>query len=279
MSVYWTPTDLREALDLLASHRLTVVAGGTDFYPARVGKPLTESVLDIVGLEELRGISTDNGAFRIGAMTTWAQIVRSELPPEFEGLRLAAGEVGAVQVQNAATVGGNLCNASPAADGVPPLLTLNASVELTSVAGSRVLPLEEFITGYRQTALRPDELLTAVLVHRADVAARSTFLKLGSRRYLVISIAMVAALIALGDDGNVAEARVAVGACSPVATRLRGLEGDLAGRVADDDLAAVVTRDHLAPLSPIGDVRATAEYRRDAALTLVRRALTKCTTP
>ena len=115
MSVYWTPTDLREAVDLLASHRLTVVAGGTDFYPARVGKPLTESVLDIVGLEELRGISTDNGAFRIGALTTWAQIVRSELPPEFEGLRLAAGEVGAVQVQNAATVGGNLCNASPAA--------------------------------------------------------------------------------------------------------------------------------------------------------------------
>jgi CO/xanthine dehydrogenase FAD-binding subunit len=181
-----------------------------------------------------------------------------------------------VQVQNSGTVGGNVCNASPAADGVPPLMTLDASVELTSTAGSRVLTLEEFLIGNRLTALRPDELLTAVIVRAGLEDARSTFLKLGLRRYLVISVVMVAAVIVVGPNGRVAEARIAVGACSPVARRLRSLETDLVNRSVDDDLGGSVTADHLSLLSPIDDVRGTAAYRLDAALALVRRALTRC---
>jgi CO/xanthine dehydrogenase FAD-binding subunit len=268
---YLVPDDVAAAVEMKAGGS-TVLAGGTDLYPAHVGRPMPPSVVDIGGLAELRGISEGADAFRIGALTTWADVAAADLPPCFDGLRAAAREVGGVQVQQAGTVGGNLCNASPAADSVPPLVALDASVELTSFAGSRVLRLEEFLTGYRETALRPDELLTAVLIPRGLEEARSCFLKLGLRRYLVISVVMVAAVIAAGPDRRIVEARIAVGACSPVAQRLRSLEADLVGR-PEDDLGSVATSEHLSSLSPIDDVRGTADYRRRAALTLVRRAL------
>ncbi|HEX7247622.1 MAG TPA: FAD binding domain-containing protein, partial [Actinomycetota bacterium] len=174
-----------------------------------------------------------------------------------------------------ATVGGNLCNASPAADGVPPLLTLDASVELMSTRGSRRLPLESFLTGYRETALREDELLTAVLVPRGIEGSRSAFAKLGLRRYLVISVVMVAVVVAIDGEGLVGEARIAVGACSPVARRLRSLESHLQGRRIDSVGPAAIA-EHLSALTPIDDVRATADYRRHAAAVLVRRALARC---
>lgn len=273
---YAAPAHLGEALAALAEGDRTVLAGGTDFYPSRVGRPLTEAVVDITRVDELRGISQTNTSWRIGALTTWADVVAADLPRAFRGLKFAAREVGGVQIQNAGTVGGNLCNASPAADGVPPLLTLDASVELASVGGTRQLPLEEFLVGYRQTALRADELLTSVLVPREQEQAMSHFVKLGSRRYLVISIVMVAALIASDGDGVITGARVAIGSCSPVAQRARQLETDLVGLGSADDLAAVVTPDHLEMLSPIDDVRAPASYRMDAALVMARRALRGC---
>ena len=272
---YMVPEDVAAAIEMRSSG-LSVLAGGTDFYPSHVGRPLTRSVVDVGGLSELRGIVTTGAVYRIGALTRWADVAAGPLPPCFDGLRAAARQVGSAQVQNSGTVGGNLCNASPAADGVPPLLTLDASVELASTAGSRVLTLEEFLIGYRQTALRPDELLTAVLVPRGSEDARSEFLKLGLRRYLVISIVMVAAVIVVGQNGRVAEARIAVGACSPVAKRLRSLETDLVDRFVDEDLGESATADHLSVLSPIDDVRGTAAYRLEAALALVRRALTNC---
>jgi CO/xanthine dehydrogenase FAD-binding subunit len=173
-------------------------------------------------------------------------------------------------------VAGNLCNAPPAADGVPPLLALDADVELVSRTGTRRLPLRDFIVGNRKTARRPDEMLARVIVPRGLDDARSAFLKLGSRRYLVISIVMVAAVVQVDEAGSVAQARVAVGSCSVVAQRLLALEKDLLGARATVGLGALVSPEHLAPLSPIDDVRATATYRRDAALTLVKRALAAC---
>ncbi len=231
--------------------------------------------MDISGLRELRGVSTEANYFRIGGLTTWSDIIRAPLPQCFDALKSAAQEVGSVQIQNRGTLAGNLCNASPAADGVPPLLALDAEVELASSNGSRRIPLAEFIIGNRKTQRQPDELLTAVWIPRTLENARSTFLKLGARRYLVISISMVAAVIQLR-DGKVAAASIAVGSCSAVARRLHDLERDLLGAPVRDGLDALVKPDHLATLSPIGDVRATAEYRRDASLTLVRRALDSC---
>jgi CO/xanthine dehydrogenase FAD-binding subunit len=272
---YLVPDDVAAAVRMLGAGRV-VLAGGTDVYPQHVGRPMATPMIDIGGLADLRGIDATADTYRIGALTRWADVAGATLPSRFDGLRDAAGQVGAVQVQNAATVGGNLCNASPAADGIPPLLTLDASVELTSVTGSRVLPLERFLTGYRQTALQPDELLTAVLIPRGTRDdARSAFLKLGLRRYLVISVVMAAVEVTTDPDDRIAEARVAIGACSPVAQRLRSLEAAIVGRSLDDVDVAMIA-EHLAALSPIDDVRATAEYRRRAAAELVRRALQSC---
>ena len=260
-----------EALTALARPHV-VLAGGTDFYPARVGRAIGEDVLDIGGIAILRGISADPAGWRLGATTTWSELIESDLPPLFDGLKQAAREVGGRQIQNAGTLAGNLCNASPAADGVPCLLALDAEIEIAGPTGSRRLPLRQFITGVRRTALAPGELVVAIHVPRPRHEARSAFLKLGTRRYLVISIAMAAATVEVA-DGRVAAARIAVGACSPVAERLPALEAALAGAPFDARLAERVEAAHLAPLSPIDDVRGSAAYRSDAVVTVLRRLL------
>jgi CO/xanthine dehydrogenase FAD-binding subunit len=273
------PADLPDALAILAGERPKPLAGGTDFYPALRDRPAPDPVLDLSRLAVLRGVSRTASGWRFGALTTWTEARRAALPPAFDALKQAAREVGGVQIQNAGTLGGNLCNASPAADGVPPWLALDAEVELASLRGVRRLPLGAFLLGPRRTALAPDELLTAILVPDPPEGARSAFVKLGARAYLVISIGMVAALVA-AEGGRVTAARVAVGACSAVAERLTALEAALLGLPAEAAaLAAAVRPDHLAPLSPIDDVRAPAAYRRTAALELVRRAVRAAAAP
>ena len=275
MPTYLRPGTLDDALAALAAQRLTVLAGGTDFYPARVGRPLDDDVLDITALGELHGIRDEGTAWRIGALTTWSDLLRAELPPCFDGLKAAAREVGGVQVQNAGTLIGNLCNASPAADGVPNLLALDAEVELASNAGERRLPLADFVVGNRETRCGPQELVTGVVLPKPRPGAASAFVKLGARHYLVISIVMLAVVIE-PEAGRVAGARVAVGACSPVAQRLPALEAALRDRALDSALGDALSPDHLrAVLAPIDDVRASADYRWDAAETALRRCLSE----
>ena len=269
MGRYLRPERLEEALDALGAGGWIPLAGGTDFYPARVGRPIDDDVLDLSLVAGLRGIAEGEAGWRIGAATTWTDLILADLPPLFDGLRAAAREVGGWQVQNAGTIAGNLCNASPAADGAPPLLSLDARVELASRAGPRSLPLADFILGNRRTARRPDELVTALFVPRPAREARSGFLKLGARRYLVISIVMAAGVVEL-EGGRVAAARIAVGACADRALRLPALEAALIGQPPG---AVRPAPEHLAPLAPIDDCRGPAEYRRDAALTLLGRLL------
>ena len=268
------PTSQSEALAALAQGRLTVLAGGTDYYPSRVGKPLTDDILDISAIAELRGISEQADHWRIGATTSWSELIAAGLPPLFDGLALAAREIGGVQIQNAGTLAGNLCNASPAADGVPPLLALDARVEIAGTTGSTSVALADFILGNRKTTLRADQLLTAILVPKPAHAARSHFLKLGARKYLVVSIVMAAATLEI-EAGRVSAARVAVGAASAVAQRLPLLEATLIGQACDVNLGGYASAEHLAPLAPIADVRASREYRLDAGLTLLRRVLSE----
>lgn len=278
MASYLRPTSLGEALDHLSAAPVhaaapVILAGGTDFYPARVGRALDDDILDLTGIADLRGIVESEDGWRIGATTTWSDVATATLPPLFDALRTAARAIGGVQIQNAATVAGNLCNASPAADSVPPLLAMRARVELASAKGKRELPLGDFITGNRRTVLKPGELLSAILVPRPKKDAHSIFLKLGAREYLVISIAMVAVVLEV--DGNVVSgASVAVGACSAVAQRLPYLESELIGRRLNTALANRVVPGHFEALNPIDDIRASAAYRREAAEVLVRRALT-----
>lgn len=280
---YLRPDRLTDALAALAGpgpggSPWTIVAGATDHYPARVGRPSLDDVLDVTAIARLRGIRPVDGGWQIGALATWTDLVEAPLPVLFDGLKAAALAVGGLQIQARGTIVGNVCNASPAADGVPNLLALDAQVELTSSGGARIVPIGAFVLGNRRTARRADELVTGLYVPRPlpDTTVRSAFEKLGSRAYLVISIAMVAAVAEVDEAGRVARLRVAVGACSEVAQRLPALEAALAGVVASDaarSLGDLVRPKHVEHLRPIDDVRGSAAYRRDAALELVRRAL------
>ena len=273
MSVYLRPDNLEEALDALQRRPLTVLAGGTDYYPGRVGQPLDDDLLDLTGIAALRGIGDRGDHWRIGALTTWTDVIRADLPACFDGLKDAAREVGGVQIQNAGTIAGNLCNASPAADGAPILAALDAEVELSAADGMRRLPIADFLTGNRTTALDDGEIVTAVLVPKLPDAAVSAFLKLGARRYLVISIVMIG-IVLVPDEGVVGDARIAVGACSPVTRRLPALEAALKGRLLDGTLGEAASAESVeSVLSPIDDVRGSAAYRLDATLTMLQRGL------
>jgi len=271
-SDYARPTALPEALALLAAGPRTVLAGGTDLYPATQAQRLAGPLLDITALEGLAGLAAGPEGLRIGAGTTWTTLAEADLPPALAALQQAALVVGGRQIQNAGTLGGNLCNASPAADGMPPLLVLGAEVELASVRGVRRLPLAEFVLGVRRTARAPDELLVAVHVPAAALAGSSAFVKLGARAYLVISIAMVAVRI-VAERGRVVEAALAVGACSAVARRLPAVEAALLGTPLSEAAARITGANVTAALSPIADIRGSADYRLDAACTLLRRAV------
>lgn len=268
-STYRRPRSVDAVLAELEQPGAVLLAGGTDFYPQRLNLPARgEHVIDIASIEALRGIRHEGSSWRFGAATTWTDVARASLPPAFAGLQQAAARIGGVQIQNAGTIAGNLCTASPAADSVPPLLALDAQVELRSRAGTRSLPIGDFITGYRQTALQPGELVTAVIVPDAHPDANGAFVKLGQRAYLVISIAMVAC-VAVVDEQRVSAAAIAVGACSPVAVRLPALEAALVGAADLCEVTSIVAGADLSALSPIDDVRASAGYREDAVRQLI----------
>lgn len=275
-SDYVRPASLDEALRALARPGTRILSGGTDFYPSLGDRPATGAIVDISAIRELSGITIGPQEIRIGARTTWTEIVRSDLPRAFDALKAAAREVGSIQIQNTGTVAGNLCNASPAADGVPPLLALDAEVEIRAAGTApRRVPLSQFIVDYRKTALQPGEMVSAIIVPRT-IEGPSAFLKLGARRYLVISIAMVAAILEKGRDGRIAKARIAVGSCSAVARRMPVAEAALIGAPAEIGVSRCITERELIGLTPIDDVRATAAYREDAVLTLIRRAVETC---
>ena len=270
---YFIPTKLEAALKSLSHQKDKIIAGGTDVFPAMKQGHTPKSLLDVTRIKELMNITVTDTGIRIGAAVTWTEIVKAKLPAAFDGLKHAGKEVGSLQIQNVGTIAGNLCNASPAADGVPPLLTLNARVELVSAArGTRILPLHDFILGVRKTALALDEIVTAIHIPTPPDGAGSAFEKLGSRKYLVISIAMTAALIKCDVRGFISEARVAIGACSPVALRLTQLEADLIGAKPSE---VEILPSHISQLSPIDDVRGSGGYRLDIVQEQCRRAIQK----
>ncbi|UWR24282.1 xanthine dehydrogenase family protein subunit M [Sulfitobacter sp. S190] len=270
---YHAPTTLDAALQVAARAGGKVVAGGTDVYPSARQGVQPDHYLDVTRIADLKAIERATDGYTIGAAVTWSEVQRADLPPAFDALRQAAREVGSVQIQNAGTVVGNICNASPAADGVPPLMVLDAHVDLASAArGKRRVPLEEFLKGVRSTDLAPDELVTGIFVPTPSPDARSAFEKLGSRRYLVISITMVAALVETDAQGCIRSAKISVGAAAPTARRLHDLEQAVVGLHPSD---LHVSEQHLGPLAPIDDTRGSAAYRRDVAAEQCKRALQK----
>lgn len=270
---YFRPACLSDALDVLQNHQVAILAGGTDFFPSKGEQPIEVDILDVTKITEFNDIVALDDAYRIGANVTWSQLQKADLPPIFDGLKLAGREVGSVQIQNTGTIVGNICNASPAADGVPALLTLQTKVEISSPTGMRLVNLDAFIQDIRKIDLNGNEIVSALHVPKCAPDTKSSFLKLGSRKYLVISIAMIAVVIHVEND-VIDDVKIAVGACSKVAQRLTGLEAELIGQnisvLLNNDIVRPV---HLSTLTPIDDVRGTGAYRLDAVTELCRRAL------
>jgi CO/xanthine dehydrogenase FAD-binding subunit len=273
---YFQPQHLHEALAIAHEQPCLILAGGTDILPAHATKPITAPVLDLSRVSDLRHITESDTEWTIGAGTTWTDIINAKLPAAFDALKLASREVGSIQIQNRGTVIGNLCNASPAADGAPPLMILNAEITLANHFGQRRIPLDQFILGNRRTARESDEIAVSLHIPKSSVNGRSTFQKLGARKYLVISIAMVAARVATNVQNTITDCAIAVGSCAPVAKRLRRLEQSLIGKHASDPFA--ITSQMIDGLSPIDDVRGSARYRLDAVKELIARAITEAAT-
>jgi len=270
---YVRAVSIKDALDALAGGNFKLLAGGTDVYPALGAKPLRANLLDISAVPELRQIRPIADGWRIGAGATWSDVLGADLPPWFSALKAAAREIGGPQVQNLGTVAGNVCNASPAADGSVALLALDARVIVASAGAMREVSLTDFVLGARKCALAANEMVLAFDIPQRSLNARAAFAKLGHRRYLVISVAMVSVLIDCNADGIISHALVAVGALSARAIRLTELEAELIGKRRDARLALLAEPRHLARTTPIDDIRGTRVYRLDAALTLLRRAL------
>ena len=258
------PSTLAEALGLRADQPdATVLAGGTDIMVnLEAGTLAPTRVIDLWACGELRGVSPDGR--RLGALTSWTEVARCAALPD--ALRDCARTVGAAQIQNRGTVGGNIANASPAGDSLPLWLALDARFELASVRGHREVAADTFWIGYRKTALAPDELLVAV--HLPPLRGVAHYRKVGTRLAQAISKVMLGARIVV-EGGIVTEARVALGSVAPVPLRLPSVEAALVGRPVDPTVARLVARD----IAPIDDIRSTRDYRTRVAANVVRRWL------
>ena len=265
-----SPTRIEAAYALLADADVAwrPLAGGTDLMvqmTGEIGEP-PERVLDIWALDELRGISVESDALVIGALTTYTELRRSPLVAEFvPALEEAAATIGAAQIQNRGTLGGNVANASPAGDTLPVLLALGAEIVLGSAAGERTVAANAFWTGYRTTARRADELVVRIRVPLApDRVVR--FRKIGTRRAQAISkVVMALAWRATTDEDPWTDVRLALGSVAATTIRATGAEAVLEGVRPTRETADAAAAALIAELSPIDDVRSTADYRRAVA--------------
>ncbi len=262
----WSPTSLDEALSLLAAHapEITVVAGGTDLMVYLQARVMTLSkALNIWGVDELRGVRVDGDELVIGALEPYRGIIASRLVQQHAPTLVAASKtVGAVQIQNRGTLGGNFANASPAADTPPMLLAANATLTLASTRGTRTVESTGFFHGYKQLELRPDELITEVRVPCLGADERSWFQKVGTRRAQAISKVVMGGRARYAADGTVASVGLAVGSVAAMTVRLPQTEAIITGQRPSAELEEAVRTSAAAEVTPIDDVRSTAEYRR-----------------
>lgn len=271
MTSYLRPRTLEEAVVARAAYPdWMVLAGGTDLMVNANHKASPAGILDLWRLGELGFIRVESDAIAIGAGTTWHEVerhpaIRDKLLP----LAQAAREIGALQIQARGTLGGNVGTSSPVGDSLPVLLALDATIEVSSVRGSRRIPYHEYCTGYRKTQLAADELIVAARIPLPAAGTRTTWRKVGTRRAQSISKVMGAAAITL-DGGTVVSARVALGAVADRPIRIAAVEAIVRGLSLAQaaDAARTALR---GAITPIDDVRSTADYRRDVAENLVAR--------
>jgi len=266
------PQDLAAALEMLAHEpgAWRPLAGGTDLMVLfEAGKLAHKKFISIWKLDELRGISVSASHVTLGALTTYTEIQEHpELRAEFPLLCQAARETGGVATQNRGTLGGNIVNASPAADSPPALLVYDAELELVSMRGSRWVPYDGFHTGYKTTLLRPDELLRSIRLPRDKQTWLQYYRKVGTRKAQAISKTCLAAAARL-ESGTIRDARLAFGSVAPTVLRCVRTETILRGGHVDATLIRAARESVAAEIAPIDDLRSTAAYRLRVSQNLV----------
>ena len=272
------PKTMPEALDMLAEGGAMPIAGGTNVVvDLRAGKHQPRALVDVSRLPGLRGVRREDGHLVIGGGTTISDLLHDPLIAQHApALAEAASLFANPLIRNRATVAGNLVDASPAADTAPPLLALAAEVELSSRAGTRRVPLADFLVGVRKTVRRPDELLTAAYVPLPDaLGSASHFYKLGLRKADAISVLSAAVAVTWDAAGRCTAARIALGALAPRPLRASAAEEALLGQTLTPALVAEAARLAGEATRPIDDIRGTAAYRREVTEVIVRRLLGK----
>ncbi|MHC1771917.1 MAG: xanthine dehydrogenase family protein subunit M [Flexilinea sp.] len=269
-------SSLEEAVRYLQMKNAAIVAGGTDILVKRArNKLIADTLIDICGLSTLRGISCEENCIRIGALTTFAILERElEAYPFCAALREAAHEMGAPQIRNRATIGGNIVTGSPAGDGIVALLALDAKAELVSNSGKRCIALHDFFTCPGKTVIRPDEILTALIFPQQS--GNSCFYKVGKRNALAIAVLSEAVYAEIRDD-KFETIRITVGSAAPIPMRAFRTENFLLNHGLDEAAVNEAVRLIRDEISPIDDVRATVAYRRELAGNILRVLLNKLT--
>lgn len=273
---YTAPTTLADALHMKKERgaEARVIAGGTDLILRMRDEVLSPSMLIDLRRLSLDGIVLSGDEMRLGAFVSLSQVLESvDMERFFPALPAACREFAGPPIRNRGTLGGNIVNASPAADLVPPLIAYDATIVLSSSAGDRVLPLVEFFVGPGQSVIEPDEILTEIRLPLMPPLSAATFIKLGQRRSMAISQVNVTVRLGIDESSVVSEARIVLGAVAPVPMRAVAAEKILLGKELSDDLlcgAALKAREEV---TPIADVRASLAYRLEITEVLVRRAL------
>ena len=273
---YVAPTSIEEAVGLLASEPdARVFAGATDLIPQmRAGRPEPGTLVDVKRIRRLVEISRSNGTWTVGAAAPASTITANEdFRADFPGLTEAAGLIGSDQIQNRASLGGNLCNASPAADTVPPMLVNDARAVVASSSGSRTVPVADVATGPGSTSLEPGELVVEIELERPPARTGDAYLRFIPRTEMDITVVGAAARITLGEDGQCAAAAIALGAVAPTVVRVPAAELLLVGSAIDDETLEAVAAAASAACDPIDDKRGTKVFRRQVAGVLAKRAV------
>ncbi|HEY8884961.1 MAG TPA: xanthine dehydrogenase family protein subunit M [Chloroflexota bacterium] len=275
---YLAPTTLKEAIDLLAEHRghTKVLAGGTDLMlQLQDGLWEPDYVVDVRNIPELNTLEYSNKAgLTVGAATSLRRIETSPIVLEkYPQLATGAGEIGSVQIRNLASLGGNICTATPSADGIPSLVSLEATARIASARGERTVSLESIFVGVRKTTLKPDELLVDLRIPAPAARTSGVYIKLDTRLQMDLAIVGVATTLSLGADSTIEKVTICLGAVATTPIRVREAEELLKGRALTDDLLAQAGAAAARAARPISDVRASAEYRREQCDLMTRRAL------
>jgi CO/xanthine dehydrogenase FAD-binding subunit len=277
-----SPANLGEALDLLAreSGVWKPFAGGTDLMVLlEAGKLPHQNYLNIWNLPELRGIEVNDSHVTLGALTTYTEVQNhTTLREEFPMLSRAASETGGLAIQNRGTLGGNIVNASPAADSPPALLAYDAELELVSKEGVRTIPYSKFHTGYKQMSIKPDELLRSIRLPRTSGKATHYYRKVGTRKAQAISKVCFAGVAWINGD-QIEDVRIALGSVAPIPIRCVQTESALRNKGVNAETLAAVKTALAAEIAPIDDIRSTKDYRLRVSINLLEDFVRTVTTP